>query len=338
MPRPTLLSVLLRATLALACLPLGGCASELTEIVVVVESDLAVPAQLDEIVVSVEGPQGIPRGAHASLVGASAVRLPVTVGLRPASGGGIGVTIKAIGRHDGADQVEAQVRTSFVVGRRLLVRMVLREICAGVPCAELETCLDGVCADARIDPSTLPSFTGPLGVDMGPADLGAPEPIDAGENRDAGDANSSTGDGGMDAGDGAIDAVDGGIDAGDGGIDAGPAPEPCTVTGDCDDGDPCTIDTCRRFMMLCLHRPTTCLGTPCRPGVCNRSTGVCETVNSPDGTSCLPTEAGPSCAGLCSTGVCTGRFDCIDPCVCGDLGAGASTACVTLADPPLACP
>ena len=34
---------------------LWGCAAELTEIVVVVESDLAVPAQLDAVVVRVEG-------------------------------------------------------------------------------------------------------------------------------------------------------------------------------------------------------------------------------------------------------------------------------------------
>jgi|GEM_PF-4195562 len=75
-----------RVSALLGVLALCGCATELTEIIVIVDSELAVPSELDEIVVTTEGASGLPKGASANLAGAGATSMPVTVGLRPGAG------------------------------------------------------------------------------------------------------------------------------------------------------------------------------------------------------------------------------------------------------------
>ncbi len=154
---------------------LGSCAkNELTEIVVVVESDLPVPAAIDEISLQIEGPAGIPTSSSAMLTGPNSVFLPVTLGLRPNTPGNSAVTIRAAGLLSGTRRVFAEVRTSFIEGRRLVVRIVLASACVGVVCAEGETCSpSGACVPAEVDPITLPPFIDvPLahdgGVDAGP--------------------------------------------------------------------------------------------------------------------------------------------------------------------------
>ena len=81
--------------LALSGLLASCSGDELTENVVIVDSDLAVPGALDEISIIVAGASGIPKTARAVLSGASAVSLPVTLGLRPRTTGGPPVTIGA---------------------------------------------------------------------------------------------------------------------------------------------------------------------------------------------------------------------------------------------------
>jgi hypothetical protein len=139
---------------------LGSCTNDaLTEIVVVIDSDLAVPSALDEISIQVEGASGIPKSARVTLTGAGSALLPVTLGLRPSSPGSSPVTIRATGLLVGTRKVFAEVRTSFIEGRRLVVRIVLSSACLGVVCASGETCSPaGACVPADVDPITLPPY------------------------------------------------------------------------------------------------------------------------------------------------------------------------------------
>ncbi len=177
-------AVSLLAALSLVVLP--ACTPALTELVVVVDSDLAVPGALDEVLVTIEGTEAIPLEAKTSLAGAA--RLPVTLGVRPREPGSTPVRIRAIGRLAGIDRVEAQVRTRFVEGERRIVRLHLRERCAGVRCGDDQTCSDGACVDAFVEPGTLEPFDparDPGAGDGGARDLG----VDAGDP-DAGDADA----------------------------------------------------------------------------------------------------------------------------------------------------
>lgn len=359
---------------ALGLVLVGGCASDLTEIVVVVDSDLDAPAQLDEIVVSAEGPQGVPQVARASLVGGSTTRFPVTVGLRPSSDPNAAVAIRATGRHDGVDRVAAQVLTHFIEGRRLLVYIELGASCVDVSCGETETCRAGACIDATVDANALPPFTGVPGPDLGPVDLGV---LDAPDSVDGGGLDAGTGDAG-DGGPGPTDAGDGGTDAmpsicandsdcndgidcttdrcgtlgicmatptdgrcpGGGRCDIASggcvAATTCSGPADCDDGNPCTTDSCR-LGGRCMNRSISCAGTPCHPGSCDPATGTCVTVDVADGTSCFPSVTALDCGGACSTGVCTGTYSCATGCVCASGSSGSST-CQTTLIPPTACP
>jgi hypothetical protein len=46
---------------------------------------------------------------------------------------------------------------------------------------------------------------------------------------------------------------------------------------DCDDGDPCTLDTCELATGECGHKPVVCTSSdPCFASSCNSDLGVCE--------------------------------------------------------------
>jgi hypothetical protein len=110
----------------------------------------------------------------------------------------------------------------------------------------------------------------------------------------------------------------------------------CTLDSDCDDGDPCTADTCNSTSNVCQHTPVTngtaCDdGNACTPvdtcqagfctgsnpvtcaapdqchdaGVCDPSTGICSNPPKDDGTGC---DDGEACTynDTCSSGVCAG--------------------------------
>ncbi|MBZ5637409.1 MAG: Ig-like domain-containing protein [Acidobacteriia bacterium] len=86
------------------------------------------------------------------------------------------------------------------------------------------------------------------------------------------------------------------------------------VPVDCDDGDPCTQDSCSAG--VCAHSPIVCVASdPCHlAGVCNPETGVCSNPAKADGSAC---DDGNACTRRdgCQSGVCTGA----DPVVCRAL-------------------
>ena len=87
----------------------------------------------------------------------------------------------------------------------------------------------------------------------------------------------------------------------------------CNSNSDCDDGNPCTDDTCDPTFHACRHvdntAPCSDDGNQCTNDVC--SAGVCTHPNKTDGTTC---NDGNACtqSDTCQAGVCTGS----NPVVC----------------------
>ncbi|HEY8431592.1 MAG TPA: hypothetical protein VIL20_24600, partial [Sandaracinaceae bacterium] len=145
---------------------LASCGGELTEILVVVDSDLPVPSALDGVRVEVSGAETMT--AEGSLRSGGA--LPRTVGVVH-RGGSLGpVEIRAVGTLGGAEVVSALARTSFLRGRTLVLPLFLSRACRGVSCGDGETCLAGRCASAEVDPQSLAEWNGSVGrIDGGTA-------------------------------------------------------------------------------------------------------------------------------------------------------------------------
>jgi hypothetical protein len=163
---PTIIEVVRNRLIAIAlasilCAAMPSCstpATPTTALVVVVRSDLAVPAELASVRVAVGGLacMGAACAHDFALTGASAVALPFSFLVRPSGEGGA-VTLVVWGRDgSGADRVVRSVTTAFAVGRTVLLTIWLERACDGVSCSGDATCIGGACASAAIDPSTLP--------------------------------------------------------------------------------------------------------------------------------------------------------------------------------------
>ena len=206
------------ALLALACTAAACSADPLTEIVVVADTDLAVPGEIDAIRFRVHGDPDRTEEAVAR-IGDGAPR-PVTLGLVSESGQGT-LEVIAIGEREGVEVLRRTARVSFQEGRVVALRMDLLRSCLTASCGAERTCGEAGCRDVEVAPSELIEWSGePPGLDAGAADAG-----DSGPPRDGGDA--AMGDAGRDSGP----------------TDAGP-PADCERAADCDDGVPCTVDDC----------------------------------------------------------------------------------------------
>ncbi len=152
--------------IALASALLASCGGDLTEILVVVDSDLPVPGALDGLRVEVSGTEAMT--AEGSLR-ANGSDLPRTVGVVH-RGGGLGpITVRAIGTLGGVDVVSARAVTSFIQGRTVVLPLFLSRTCVGVTCAANETCSGGACESASVDPASLAEWNGSVGrLDGGP--------------------------------------------------------------------------------------------------------------------------------------------------------------------------
>ncbi|MDQ3037751.1 MAG: hypothetical protein M3Y87_35485, partial [Myxococcota bacterium] len=161
----------------------AGCGSdERTQLVVVVETDMAVPAQLASVRAEITGCADC---AHEfALDGAGAVSMPFSFGVAPQDGDAsrtIELVVEGRGPA-GAALVRRVVRTGFVAGRTVLLRVRLEADCIGMlACAAETTCIAGACRDDFVDPGTLPEIApGAELVDAGPTPI-VDGGIDAGE-------------------------------------------------------------------------------------------------------------------------------------------------------------
>lgn len=173
----------------------AGCEAKITEVVLLVETDLRVPEDIDTISVRVNTPgRNIP-GLDAPLTGSVRNSLPLSLGLRSESDADTPFTVVVRGLMRGTERIRAEVSTRFVPGERRLLHIRLTMECLGVTCADGETtCRYGECREVFVDPALLPPFAGfDLGVDAQVVDGG---PVEGGPE-DAGDRDGAPpGDGG----------------------------------------------------------------------------------------------------------------------------------------------
>jgi hypothetical protein len=213
---------------------LAACTSKRTELVVLVDSDYAVPAELAKIEAIVKPTEGGEQMAHEFVLGA----LPLSFGVVPPGGDAnrkLDVLVEGVDP-GGRALVTRHAISGFIEGKTLLLDMFLAKSCAGGGgCAAADTCTEHGCAPATIDPGTLPEVSpgaelkidaGVPALDGGRGDGGAPSD-DAAVTEDAtsGDAPS---DGGQGAADGQPDAFTG----------DGPAPDARFEDASADAGPP----------------------------------------------------------------------------------------------------
>jgi len=259
-------------------------------LVVRVESNIAVPSDMDSVrvVVSHAGKQlqslpfPLASGIH---------KLPLEVGLLSTSGGGSDVAITVSGLHGTSSLVSQDAVTGFIKGKSLVLDMYLAAECEAFDCQDPnKTCTQGQrCIEKTRAAVTLPDFDphGAPGPDAGtgaagaPADAGTEVAMDAAGNAGAGGAAGAGGQG-VDAAAGGVAGADAATDAtNDAVIEAAPEVPACVpktedcfngMDDDCDGMPDCADPDCTPSA-VCVPRPSGDVGAsvagagaPCPPG------------------------------------------------------------------------
>jgi hypothetical protein len=185
-------------------MPLWGCADDLdTGIVLGLATNLTVPIEIDGLWLKVVSQEQTYFDFIYNLdpEKPAAATLPGTKSIYTAMDPSIPVEITVAGLMGRDPVVKRRARTSFIKGKRLLLRLYLLRRCVAVSCPEDETCTENGCASIEIDPKALPEYDGDLlvgpeagplpsdGGDAGPTD-GPPEA----SNADAPTADAPTAD------------------------------------------------------------------------------------------------------------------------------------------------
>lgn len=337
-------------TLALGLL---ACAQPLTEVLIVVDTDFAIPSELDAINVEVMDPIGTPRAMGPLR---SQRDLPATVGVLH-SGGALGpVSVEVRGSISGVVVVQREATFSFVENETRILRINLLRSCRGVTCMAGLTCGENGCRSAQLSAADLEPYQEDLGrIDAGTPgdDAGRDAGTDAGQDAsvDAGtDAGSDAGpdasiDAGMDAG------SDAGTDAGsDAGTDAGSGDPPCVgLPAMCGTGgarcicNDCTCDaTCSASCEVeCIDSDrcdTDGAGTSNVDVECTNSTCAIDASGASNVTvvASMGADVEVDCSGSSSCDVeCTGGSSCLVRCVAASscdisMCATAVTTCPML--------
>lgn len=149
------------AWLAVIAAMAPGCSGSRTEVVIVTDSDLAVPGELDEVLVTVTSPEGRTQMSRAGL-GMGNAPLPRTLGLSHETGALGPFRIVATGRRGGASVVTREAEFTFQPGRSLRLDIDLLRSCTTTTCAADETCAAGGCRPIALAPSELREWTGSI--------------------------------------------------------------------------------------------------------------------------------------------------------------------------------
>ncbi len=147
--RPLITGSYLAGLLGLFAL-LAGCSSTPTEIVVLVDTNLEVPAELDRVVLTVTSPTGETVMADASL---AMTQLPISQS-HVRGGGAVGpYRFEATGFLSTSSVVSLARDANFVDGERRTLRLNLDQSCASMVCAEEgTTCVQGACVAVALAP------------------------------------------------------------------------------------------------------------------------------------------------------------------------------------------
>lgn len=134
-----------------------GCTTPRTEILVSLATDLAVPAELDQLRVRVTSESGQER--FAKTYDALRAVLPLSLGLLPGGDKAVAFRVVADGISAGEVVVTRSALTSFVPGQSLMLNLDLLRVCRRVTCSAGQTCGGGgACGPDKVDPKTLPKL------------------------------------------------------------------------------------------------------------------------------------------------------------------------------------
>jgi hypothetical protein len=182
-------------TLALALVAACDAPPPLTEIFVVVDTDLSIPIEIDTVSLEIEQPPDPTLGPFDTAV--DPARLfhtvpPLTVGIRARTDPEreIELVVRAVRRRQ--PQVEQRVRTRFRPGETTMLCFRLDRACLDSTCPSGFTCRGGGCVGVELDPSLLAPYS------EGMLDCPGAMPVDASVGLDAGYADGGA-DGGTDA-------------------------------------------------------------------------------------------------------------------------------------------
>ena len=138
---------------------MSACTSS-TEIVLVIDTDLGVPVDIDHVDILARGSQmQTTVGVDVGTVGSPS--FPLTLGLTPATAGGP-VSVSVIGSLQGKAVVQQDADTAFVDGSKRMLRMLLLSSCIGTSCPMNQTCGSSGCSAASTPGASLPPWTGSL--------------------------------------------------------------------------------------------------------------------------------------------------------------------------------
>lgn len=285
--------MVIERTLAVAAALLCACTTPRTQILLVTDTDLAVPSELDRMRVEVRSPGGDVQVAEARF-GPGELPPPRVVGLVNTDGR-LGPYSLLVQGTRGASEivvVERRAELSFVAQRTMVLRVELSRACTAVTCGATETCAAGACRAVEIQPEELEEWDGQVPIPMLDASVPPPD--------DAGGADAGRDSGGADAGctpevcNEMDDDCDGSVDEG---FDLDTDPQHCGACGNaCSiangtagcEGGACTVASCDADWDDCdgnaangceadLTRPQTCgsCSTMCRPPNRNCCDGSC---------------------------------------------------------------
>jgi hypothetical protein len=148
-----------RVAWLLALAACGG-ATDPTEIVVEVRSDLSVPSDMDELHVRVANDGDFHFDERYPLgTGPSQITLPRRLTLVPEGGGTPTVTVEVSASQGGREVVSRRAVLPFVLHQSVYLRLDLVSACLAPTCLPGTTCVAGACVTEVVDPAALPRFT-----------------------------------------------------------------------------------------------------------------------------------------------------------------------------------
>lgn len=153
-----------RAWLALCAVLLAasGCGGKVTELILVVDSDIPAPSMIDAFNITVTGPSGrVDFMTTRAYSGAP----PLTLGLVPKGSVLQPVTLLVEGVHAGTVIATRTIVTGFDPGVERVVHVRIAQACLSQMCATGTTCDEtGACVPTMVNSASLPLFTGVVSV------------------------------------------------------------------------------------------------------------------------------------------------------------------------------
>ncbi len=317
----------MRRAAVIASLLALACGTPRTEVLVVIDTNLEVPGELDRVRVDLIGPGGEPRTSEGFVRGPE--DLPLTVGLVDERHAAREVRVTVTGLRNDANVIQRRAVFAFVPHETRILRIDLLRECVGVGCPSDQTCGENGCRPIEVTPQELV-----------PYDPAAVARRDGGAQPDG-----STTDGGCVATeevcDGRDDDCDGRVDED---IDLESDPLHC---GACDNACPvdpenaasacvggtCTLRCDEGFEDCDDEAPTGCEAVLSKPQHCGSCGLRCEGATP----FCQPGDAGFACVESCEAGTTDCAGACVDvtsdPLRCG----GCDVRCAAPANAVATC-